>query len=144
MKKILVVLLLFLTLVGCGNNEDLTTLDINKTKNIIENKLENMEEINENVLTSTYELDLSLMDEYIIKQNMNGDLYAIIKTSNKKEVKDDMEEYFEKVKTFNQAYSPERLELLENRLEKEIGDYLIYIIAKDGNEIYNKIIESIE
>ena len=143
MKKILV-LLLCLILVGCGGNEDLTTLDINKTKGIIENKLENMMDINKNLLTDTYELDLSLMDEYAIKQNMNGDLYAIIKTSHKNEVKDDMDEYFEKVKTFNQAYSPERLQLLENRLEKEIGDYLIYIIAEDANEIYNEIIDSME
>lgn len=143
MKKILV-LIVCLLLVGCGNNEDITSLDMEKTKSVIEESLKNMNDIDKSVLTDTYELDLNNIDEYSIKQNMNGDFYAIIKTSNKKKVKDDMDNMFEKIKTFNEAYSPERLQLLENRLEKEIGDYLIYIIAEDQDSIYNNIINEME
>ena len=32
----------------------------------------------------------------------------------------------------------------ENRLEKELGNYLIYIVAKDGNTIYNDILKTMD
>ena len=54
-----------------------------------------------------------------------------------------MKKYFEKIEKFNANYSPERLEILDNRVEKEIGDYLIYIVAKDANDIYNNIVKSL-
>ena len=53
-----------------------------------------------------------------------------------------MNDYFEKVKQFNQSYSPERLQILENRVEKQIGNYLIYIVAEDANDIYTEIINN--
>ena len=58
-------------------------------------------------------------------------------------IKKDMENYFEKVKTFNANYSPERLQILEDRVEKEIGDYLIYIVAENADEIYENIINNL-
>lgn len=35
-----------------------------------------------------------------------------------------MEKYFDKIQKFNTNYSPERLQILDNRVEKEIGDLL--------------------
>ena len=52
-------------------------------------------------------------------------------------------EYFEKIQKFNANYSPERLEIFNNRVEKEIGDYLIYIIAEDADDIYDEIVDSL-
>ena len=83
------------------------------------------------------------MEVHIIKQNTDGDLYAIIKTNEKSKVKNDMTKYFEKIQKFNANYSPERLEILNNRVEKEIGDYLIYIVAENSDEIYNNIVKSL-
>ena len=83
------------------------------------------------------------MEVHVIKQNQDGDLYAIIKTNEKTKVKNDMEKYFEKIQKFNTNYSPERLEILDNRVEKEIGDYLIYIVAENAEEIYNNIVKSL-
>ena len=83
------------------------------------------------------------MEVHVIKQNTEGDLYAIIKTNEKTQVKNDMVKYFEKIQKFNANYSPERLEILNNRVEKEIGDYLIYIVAKNADEIYNNIVKSL-
>lgn len=54
------------------------------------------------------------------------------------------EEYFVKVKDFNSSYSPERLVILENRLEKELGNYLIYIVASDALEAYNLVLDTLE
>ena len=144
MKKFLTVLmiamLMFVT--GCGNN-DISELNVDETKKIIEQDLKDMKDVSEGSLEDVYGLNLDLMEVYVIKENTSGDLYAIIKTTDKNQTKKDMENYFEKVKTFNANYSPERLQILEDRVEKEIGDYLIYIVAENADEIYENIINNL-
>lgn len=144
MKKFLTVLmvamLMFVT--GCGNN-DISELNVDETKKIIEQDLKDMKDVSEDSLEDVYGLNLELMDVHVIKENTSGDLYAIIKTTDKNQTKKDMENYFEKVKTFNANYSPERLQILEDRVEKEIGDYLIYIVAENADEIYENIINNL-
>ena len=143
MKKFVVLLGLFILLfvTGCGNA--VAELDIEKTKGIIEAELKNMKVVEDETLTDVYGLDLDLMDEHIIKLNSDGDLYAIIKTTKKADVKNNMQDYFDKIEKFNKNYSPERLEILENRVEKEIGDYLIYIVAEKADDIYKEIVNSL-
>lgn len=143
MKKIVVVLGIFILLfvTGCGNT--VSELNVDDTKDIIESDLKNMQEVDEDSLKDVYGLNLDLMEVHIIKQNTDGDLYAIIKTNKKSEVKNDMTKYFEKIEKFNTNYSPERLEILNNRVEKEIGDYLIYIVAENADEIYNNVVKSL-
>ena len=140
MKKYVFLFVIMLLLVGCGNNSK--ELDMIKAGQAIEKSLSNMATIEDSTLTDAYGLNLKDMEEWKFKQNEDGDLYAIIKTSNKVAVKNAMKEYFAKVKDFNSSYSPERLEILENRLEKELGNYLIYIVAKDSNTIYNDVLET--
>lgn len=144
MKKFLTVLmvamLMFVT--GCGNN-DISELNVDETKKIIEQDLNDMKDVSEDSLEDVYGLNLDLMEVHVIKENTSGDLYAIIKTTDKNQTKKDMENYFEKVKTFNANYSPERLQILEDRVEKEIGDYLIYIVAENADEIYENIINNL-
>lgn len=144
MKKFLTVLmvamLMFVT--GCGNN-DISELNVEETKKIIEQDLKDMKDVSEDSLEDVYGLNLDLMEVHVIKENTSGDLYAIIKTTDKNQTKKDMENYFEKVKTFNANYSPERLQILEDRVEKEIGDYLIYIVAENADKIYENIINNL-
>lgn len=139
MKKIAIVLIITLILGGCGSES--TEIDIEKTSSIIEESLSDMENVDESSLTDVYGINLDIVSEYVIKLNADGDLYAILKTSDKVETKDDMDNYFERIKEFNTAYSPERLEILENRLEKEVGDYLIYIVAEDAEDIYQDVLD---
>ena len=143
MKKIIAVLSIFILLfvTGCGNT--VSELNVDNTKSIIESDLKNMQEVDEDSLKDVYGLNLDLMEVHIIKQNTDGDLYAIIKNKEKSKVKNDMTKYFEKIQKFNSNYSPERLEILNNRVEKEIGDYLIYIVAENADEIYNNIVKSL-
>ena len=143
MKKICGLFIMLLLLTGCGGKE-LTNLNVEKAKSAIETSLKDMVEIEGETLEDVYDIDLSKIDSYVVKQNSAGDLYAIIKTTDKESVKEDMESYFDKIKTFNEAYAPERIEILENRLEKEIGDYLIYIVAENADEIYQDVIDTIE
>ena len=142
MKKLALFLFMFLFLVGCGKSEK--QLDMVASKGAIEKRLSGMVAIPDSTLEDAYGLNLKNMEEYAFKQNEDGDLYAIIKTSKKTEVKNEMKSYFEKVKDFNASYSPERLEILENRLEKELGNYLIYIVAENSNSIYNDILDTMK
>lgn len=142
MKKLVFLFVFMFLIVGCGNNGK--DLEMTAAKQAIEKRLSNMVTIEDSTLTDAYGLNLKDMEEWSFKQNEDGDLYAIIKTSNKVAVKNAMKDYFAKVKDFNSSYSPERLEILENRLEKELGNYLIYIVAKDNNSIYNDILDTMK
>ena len=108
MKKIVAVLSIFILLfvTGCGNT--VSELNVDNTKSIIETDLKNMQEVDKDSLKDVYGLNLDLMEVHIIKQNTDGDLYAIIKTNEKSKVKNDMTTYFEKIQKLNANYSPER------------------------------------
>lgn len=143
MKKKIAILGIFILLfvTGCGTN--MSELNVDNTQSIIESDLKNMQVVGDDTLRDVYGLNIDLMEVHIIKQNTNGDLYAIIKTNEKSKVKNEMTKYFDKIQKFNSNYSPERLEILNNRVEKEIGNYLIYIVAENGDEIYSNIINSL-
>ncbi len=142
MKKLALFLFVFLFLVGCGKTDK--QLDMVTAKDAIEKRLSGMTVIPDSTLKDAYGLDLNNMEDWAFKQNEDGDLYAIIKTSKKTVVKNEMKEYFAKVKDFNASYSPKRLEILENRLEKELGNYLIYIVAENCDSIYNDILDTVK
>lgn len=141
MKKISVLVMILLSIIivgGCTKN----SFNSDEAKKIIEDNISDLKEISDETLEDVYSMDLSEMKEYTFKQNKDGDFYAIIKTDNVDGVKASMNDYFEKVQKFNTNYSPERIEILDNRVEKEIDDYLVYIVSKDADDIYNKIIEN--
>ena len=142
MKKIVLLLFILICLVGCGKEEK--QLDMNLAQSAIEKRLNNMVTISDSTLTDAYSLNLKNMEKWTFKQNEEGDLYAIIKTSNKTTVKNEMKDYFAKIKDFNASYSPERLEILENRLEKDKGDYLIYIVAENSDSIYQDVLNTMK
>ena len=141
MKKISVLVMILLSIIivgGCTKN----SFNSDEAKKIIEDNISDLKEISDETLEDVYSMDLSEMKEYTFKQNKDGDFYAIIKTDNVDGVKASMNDYFEKVQKFNTNYSPERIEILDNRVEKEIDDYLVYIVSKDADDIYDKIIEN--
>ena len=140
-KKILIILAMTFLLVGCGKTSKFT---MQLGSESFDEKLDNMEIIANSTLTDAYNLDLTKMDEYVFKQNTNGDFYAIIKTDEPTTIKSEMSEYFKRVKDFNSSYSPERLSLLENRLEKQLDNYLIYIIAENSDDIYNYMLDKLD
>ena len=146
MKKIYLISLTIIFGLLCGfskNMGNLTEIDMNKVSNILDSNLKNMNKVEEDELKDVYSLDTTNMEKYIIKVNKDGDLYAIIKCKDIEATKQSMEDYFKKVKDFNQSYSPERLKILENREEREIGNYIIYIVSKNSEELYQKIIKSL-
>ena len=143
MKKICVLIIMLLVVTGCGGSS-LNNLDINKASAAVEQTLDDMINIEGETLEDVYGVSLSTIEEFIVKQNGDGDMYAIIKAKDKSKVKEDMEGYFDKIKIYNETYEPDRLETLEDRLEKEIGDYLIYIVSEDAKDIYEDILDTME
>ena len=143
MKKILIVCIMLLMITGCSNGE-IKDLDIDKASSVVEQTLTDMEAIEADILTDVYNMDLNLFESYIVKQNTEGNMYAMVLTNNKGESKEQFEKYFEKVRDFNVAYSPEQVKQIDERLEKEIGNYLIYIISENNEKIYHDIINTME
>lgn len=145
MKKFLLIMMAVLGITACGGNNNLTTVDINGASSALDEKLGNMSPVNEDELKSIYQIDTSLMEEYVIKASdtANGNLYAIILVNeeNKSEVKNQMNNYFDILVEQNVLYSPEAVNLLENYLETSIGDYLIYIASEDNEATYNIVKE---
>ena len=85
-SKILMISLISIMLVGCGSS-NITEVDLKSVSSTIEKSLKNMEVVDDSTLEDVYDLDLSLMKEHIVKQNDDGDLYALIKTDDTVKVK---------------------------------------------------------
>jgi len=67
--------------------------------------------------------------------------YVIIKpvSGKNKEVKELMTKYMKSVQEQWDTYLPAQAELVRNRLETHYGDYLIYIISQDNEQVINTI-----
>jgi hypothetical protein len=146
MKKIVISLIAILFLVtGCGSSN---TLDIKAASASLDKEMQDMVVLEDKELEAIYDLDLSLMDEYIIKSGStrNGNLYALIrvKDENKEAVKKQMDKLFEILETQSNLYSPEAVELLENRVQTNVGDCLVYISYKDTDKAYDLVKENIK
>lgn len=140
MKKILVVMLCLL-LCGCSTTAD--DLDMEKASKELDETYSKMIVIDDAQLEVIYGLDLSLVDEYVIKASSdnNGNLYAILKVNKdkKNEVKEQMTSMFETLITQNSLYTPAVIKLLENRLETSVGDYLIYLVGENTASLYDVV-----
>lgn len=83
------------------------------------------------------------LDSFLVKNStmIQANSYYILKP--KKGFKDDikraMDEYMKKLEQQWETYLPDQYELVKNRLEKEYGDYLIYIISKDNDLVFKEI-----
>lgn len=143
-KKIVMILSLVI-LFGCGKSA--SSLDINGASKSLDEKYQNMAVMSEKELEGIYNLDVDLMEEYIIKssENQNGNFYALIKVKadNKDAVKNSMDEMFSILENQSSLYSPQAVDLIKNKLFTSVGDYLIYIVSSDNNKMYDVVKEYI-
>lgn len=143
MKRIIILITIITSLLlitGCNQNQNATHLDIDKVSQSFDEKYKNMAVIDENQLQVIYGLDTSLMKKYIIKSSTlaDGNFYALIHVDdkNKKQVQEQMDKMLKTMEEQSNLYSKEAVNLIKNRLETSIGDYLIYIISEDNNSMY--------
>ena len=145
LKKIIMVIGLSIILAGC--NKSVSTLDMKGASTSLDEKYQNMALMSEKELEGIYNQDTSIMEEYIIKasENQNGNFYALIKvkSENKEKVKNNMDEMFSILENQSSLYSPEAVNLIKNKLATSVGDYLIYIVSENNEEMYNVVKEYI-
>lgn len=145
LKKIIMVIGLAIILAGC--NKSASTLDMKKASTSLDEKYQNMALMSDKELEGIYNQDTTLMEEYIIKssENQNGNFYALIKVKpeNKEKVKNNMDEMFSILENQSSLYSPEAVNLIKNKLVTSVGDYLIYIVSENNEEMYNVVKEYI-
>ena len=145
LKKIIMVIGLAIILAGC--NKSVSTLDMKGASTSLDEKYQNMALMSEKELEGIYNQDITLMEEYIIKssENQDGNFYALIKvkSENKEKVKNNMDEMFSILENQSSLYSPEAVNLIKNKLATSVGDYLIYIVSENNEEMYNVVKEYI-
>ena len=149
MKKIIICLIGILLLTGCGaSSNSEATLDMVAASKSLDAEMKDMVSMEDRELEAIYGIDLSLMDEYVIKSNSNknGSVYALIKVSdkNKDEVKKQMDNFFETLESQSSLYSPEAVEVLENKVQTSVGNYLIYLSYEDTDKAYDLVKENIK
>ena len=145
LKKIIMVIGLAIILAGC--NKSASTLDMKGASTSLDEKYQNMALMSDKELEGIYNQDTTLMEEYIIKssENQDGNFYALIKvkSENKEKVKNNMDEMFSILENQSSLYSPEAVNLIKNKLVTSVGDYLIYIVSENNEEMYNVVKEYI-
>ena len=144
---------------GCGSSKTSSsskTLDINSAKSSISSlkigdttPFSDGSNINNSDSIETYGLDTSLLEEYAIylpSAVVNSSMYIIAKPKNGEEsvVKYQIKDLFEKYYNAYNGYYPKEAKLIENRMEKELNGYLIYIVSSDNDKVYNTIKENLK
>lgn len=128
-------------LFSAKNKEVLKT--IKKSKEKVFGMLMNVENSDLEALTGVNPDDL---DEFLVKNSVmtQASSYYILKPKAGKEdkVEDAMDNYMDNLEEQWKTYLPDQYELVENRLEEEYGDYLIYIISNNNELVYKTIKQS--
>lgn len=133
----------YLIYIIADNSNDL----LKDVKNCHSTIFSNLMDIDKDGLSQTFDIDDKLVSEFLVKvpmMNVNANSVIILKPENgkTKEVKDKMNDYMTKLENQWQTYLPDQYELVKNRLEKEYGGYLIYIISNDNNQVFDLIKDS--
>lgn len=117
------------------------------TKNARANILPMMMDITSEMLQDSIGLDPASVTEFAIKTPAlitSSTTYMVVKPADgkKNEVKEALDNYMIALEEQWSTYLPEQYELVKNRLYKEYGDYLIYIVSSNNDLVYNTIIGS--
>ena len=70
MKKVIIILIGIILLTGCSSNVG-NNLDIKSASKSLDDEMKDMVVLQDKELEAIYGLDLSLMDEYVIKSSSN-------------------------------------------------------------------------
>lgn len=117
------------------------------TRNAKANILPMMMDITSDMLQDSIGLDPASVTEFAIKTPAlitSSTTYMVVKPADgkKNEVKTALDNYMVALEEQWSTYLPEQYELVKNRMFKEYGDYLIYIVSENNDLIYDTIISS--
>lgn len=156
MKKILLIITCMLIMTGCTEEPKTETNDKLSMNKIEENistlvvkdgkPFENKESVNDLDLIEGYGIDVSLLEEYVIYISSSVEdpsMYMVLKPTKEQRsvVKYQVKDMLDKYLSAYMGYYPEAATIIEDKMEKEYSDYLIYIVSQDNQKVYNKILE---
>ena len=107
-----------------------------------------MEVTKENV-KDTLNIYPASLDEFLMETPMmivQSNTYIIVRPASGKEqeVKDAINAYMKRLEEQWKTYLPDQYELVKNRKEEKLGDYLIYIVSSDNEKVFNTIKASVK
>lgn len=130
----------YLIFIVSDNNAEV----LNRIKSSKELAFGALMEVDSEMLNSTFGIDTNDLEEYQVYMPMmivSSKSYYILKPKEDKydTVKAKMDEYMTNFETQWSTYLPEQYELVRNRMVKEYGGYLIYIISDDNEAVFKQI-----
>ena len=136
MKKLFVLLFSLLLISGCTSKKD--SLDLNKIQNDLLNSeyFKNHEVVSKDTIEKRYSLDLKDIDDIIMISSKEYDDASMVLIADKK-VKTEIDSF---VSAYNDQwvkmnYFPEQAELVKKATYKTSGNYIIYIVSKNNDDV---------
>lgn len=117
------------------------------TRNARANVLPMLMDIKSDMLQDSIGLDPAFVTEFVIKTPAlitTATTCIVVKPADgkKDEVKTVLDNYMVSLEEQWSTYLPAQYELVKNRMYKEYGDYLIYIVSENNDLVYDTIISS--
>ena len=138
MKKIIIFLISAIFITGCSNK----ALNYDAIFNNLKDEYKDFVKVDKDTLEVVYGIDTSLFDSYIVvisEDVVTSKMYAIFEVKNddgKYEAEYFMDSYKE---SWLNGYFPEEEKLVKNYKKEEYGNYIIYVVNEDTENIIKTI-----
>lgn len=156
LRNILLIMLIGLLVVGCGNEEGKSkSLDKTVAKEKVsalsfkDNNFKFSGDVNYNNTDAlkVYGVDTTLIADsfcYISSEVVDPSMFLVVKAKDdsKAVLKYQIKEMFDKYYNAYNSYYPKEAKMINDRLEKELNGYLVYIVSYDNNSVFQAINES--
>lgn len=136
MKKVLLILVGFLLVVGCSSKKE--SLDLNKIESelLSSEYFKNHEVVAKDKIEKKYSLDLSSINDVLMIVSKDYDDASMVLVADKK-AKDEIDSFVSSYKDqwVKMNYFPEEAELVKKATYEVSGDYVIYIVSKNNDAV---------
>ena len=155
-RNIVLIMLIGLLVIGCEKEEEkVKVFDKTIAKEKVsalkfdgsDFKFNKEDSFNNIEALKVYGVDTTLIADsfyYISSEVVDPSMFLVVKAKDEKEsvLKYQIKEMFDKYFNAYNSYYPKEAKMINDRLEKELEGYLVYIVSHDNNLVYQAISES--
>lgn len=147
MKKRFVLFLVLSLFIFTGCNSNNKEIDLDNVFNNLKDEYSEFVRVDEETLTGAYGIDLSVFEEYLVvmeEDNTTAKMYAVFKTKDEIDAATYEAEYFvsQYKESWLNGYFKEEEALVQDGDLETYGNYIIYVVNKDPDNIMKLIKES--